>query len=156
MAAVRLAKEFGIPVVVTARGTDLNLIPEYRIPRRMICQAAAHADGLITVCQALKDRLVELGTAPEKVIVLRNGVDLQLFRPMDRQGARARLGLTRRTLGSVGWLVERKGHHHAIRALRALPNTDLLIVGDGPERNSLGTTRGQRGRERARTFPWPN
>jgi teichuronic acid biosynthesis glycosyltransferase TuaC len=137
VAAVRLAKEFGIPVVVTARGTDLNLIPEYRIPRRMICQAAAHADGLITVCQALKDRLVELGTAPGKVVVLRNGVDLQLFRPMDRQGARARLGLTRRTLGSVGWLVERKGHHHAIRALRALPNTDLLIVGDGPERASL-------------------
>jgi teichuronic acid biosynthesis glycosyltransferase TuaC len=137
VAAVRLAKEFGIPVVVTARGTDLNLIPEYRIPRRMICQAAAHADGLITVCQALKERLVELGTAPEKVIVLRNGVDLQLFRPMDRQRARARLGLTRRTLGSVGWLVERKGHHHVIRALRALPNTDLIIVGDGPERTGL-------------------
>ena len=55
----------------------------------MICDAAAHADGLITVCQALKDRLVELGTAPERVTVLRNGVDLDLFRPMDREKARA-------------------------------------------------------------------
>ena len=137
VAAARLAREFGIPVVVTARGTDLNLIPEYAIPRRMICHAAAHADGLITVCQALKDRLVELGTAPDNVQVLRNGVDLQLFKPIDRQAARARLGLTRRTLASVGWLVERKGHHHAIRALRALPNTDLLIVGEGPERTRL-------------------
>jgi len=137
VAAVRLAKEFGIPVVVTARGTDLNLIPQYATPRRMICNAAAHADGLITVCQALKDCLIELGTAPDRIVVLRNGVDLQLFRPLDRQAARARLGLTRRTLGSVGWLVERKGHHHAIRALRALPNTDLLIVGEGPERTAL-------------------
>jgi glycosyltransferase involved in cell wall biosynthesis len=137
VAAVRLAKEFGVPVVVTARGTDLNLIPEYTIPRRMICHAAAHADGLITVCQALKDRLVELGTPPDKIVVLRNGVDLQLFKPLDRQAARARLDLTRRTLGSVGWLVERKGHHHAIQALRALPDTDLLIVGEGPERTAL-------------------
>jgi teichuronic acid biosynthesis glycosyltransferase TuaC len=137
VAAVRLARTFGIPVVVTARGTDLNLIPEYRSPRRMIRRAAAQADGLITVCQALKDRLVELGMAADDVVVLRNGVDLQLFRMIDRQAARARLGLTRRTLASVGWLVERKGHHHAIGALRALPDTDLLIVGDGPERARL-------------------
>ena len=137
VAAARLAREFGIPVVVTARGTDLNLIPKYTAPRRMICRAAAHADGLVTVCQALKDRLVKLGTAPDRIVVLRNGVDLQVFNPMNREKARARLGLTRRTLGSVGWLVERKGHHHAIRALRALPDTDLLIVGEGPERTSL-------------------
>src|SRR5205807_2176217 len=46
-------------------------------------------------------------------------------------------GLTRRTLGSVGYLIERKGHHHVIRALRHLPETDLLIVGSGPDRGSL-------------------
>jgi glycosyltransferase involved in cell wall biosynthesis len=103
----------------------------------MICEAAERADGLITVCQALKDRLVDLGTPPERVTVLRNGVDLDLFKLMDRDIARADLGLTRRTLGSVGWLIERKGHHHAIRALPALPDTDLLIVGEGPERSSL-------------------
>lgn len=137
VAAVALAKHFGIPVSVTARGTDLNLIPKYPAPRRMICEAAERADGLITVCQALKDRLVDLGTPPERVTVLRNGVDLDLFKPMDRDIARADLSLTRRTLGSVGWLVERKGHHHAIRALPALPDTDLLIVGEGPERSAL-------------------
>lgn len=137
VAAVWLAQHFGIPVTVTARGTDLNLIPEYPTPHRMICEAAARADGLITVCQALKNRLVELGPAPERVTVLRNGVDLQLFKPIDRDKARATLGLTRRTLGSVGWLIERKGHHHAICALPALPDTDLLIVGEGPERTAL-------------------
>ena len=137
VAAVRLARHFGIPVSVTARGTDLNLIAEYSAPRRMINSAAAQADALITVCQALKDRLVELGTAPERVTVLRNGVDLEVFRPMAREKARAHFGFSRRTLGSVGWLIERKGHHHVIRALSALPDTDLIIVGEGPERTAL-------------------
>ena len=137
VAAVRLGRHFGIPVCVTARGTDLNLIPEYAIPRRMISDAALHADGLITVCQALKDRLTELGPAPEKIVVLRNGVDLKLFQPVDRQQARASLGCNRRTLGSVGLLIARKGHHHVISALPSLPDTDLLIVGDGPEKAAL-------------------
>jgi teichuronic acid biosynthesis glycosyltransferase TuaC len=81
VAAVWLAREFGLPVVVTARGTDLNLIPQYALPRRLIRQAADRADGLITVCEALKTRLVELGVPPERITVLRNGVDLDLFRP---------------------------------------------------------------------------
>ncbi len=137
VAAVRLGREFGIPVVVTARGSDINLIPEYPIPRRMILEAAAGADGLITVCQALKDRMVQLGVAESRVTVLRNGVDLALFHPDGRDEARRKLGLGRRTIGSIGWLIERKGHHHVIAALPGLPDTDLLIVGEGPERTAL-------------------
>src|SRR5579864_7754068 len=38
VAAVWLARAFNLPVTVTARGTDLNLIPEYAKPRRMICE----------------------------------------------------------------------------------------------------------------------
>jgi glycosyltransferase involved in cell wall biosynthesis len=137
VSAVRLAREFNLPVTVTARGTDLNLIPEFPTPRKMILDAAAKADGMITVCRALKDTLVEMGVEPDRVTVLRNGVDLELFRPIDREAARKALGLTRRTLVSVGLLVDRKGHHHIIRALRELPETDLLIAGDGPDRRAL-------------------
>ncbi|HVP85190.1 MAG TPA: glycosyltransferase family 4 protein [Rhizomicrobium sp.] len=137
VAAVWLGKEFGLPVVVTSRGTDISLIPQYPGPRRLICDAAARADGLITVCQALKDGLVELGVQPDRVTVLRNGVDLELFHPMDREAARKELGLTRRTLASVGHLVERKGHHHVIAALAQLPETDLLIAGGGEELGNL-------------------
>lgn len=137
VAAVRLAREFNLPVTVTARGTDLSLIPQFPGPRKMILEAAANASAMITVCQALKDTLVEMGVAPDRVTVLRNGVDLELFRPVDRQAARKALGLTRRTLASVGLLIDRKGHHHIIRALKQLPETDLLIAGDGPDRRAL-------------------
>ncbi len=137
IAAVRLGREFGIPVVVTARGTDINLIPAFPTPRKMILDAAAHADGLITVCQALKDRMAELGVPERRVTVLRNGVDLKLFHPEGREAARRELGFKRRTIGSVGWLIERKGHHHVIGALPTLPDIDLVIVGEGPERAAL-------------------
>jgi glycosyltransferase involved in cell wall biosynthesis len=104
----------------------------------MILWAARHAAGLITVARALKDRLVDLGVPPGRIEVLRNGVDLQLFRPIDRDGCRRRLGFRRTTLLSVGNLVPLKGHDLVIRALRLLPDMDLVIVGNGPERAALG------------------
>ena len=137
VAASWLARDFGLPYVVTARGTDLTLIPQYRWPRRLIRDTAAGASGLITVCAALAEPLIELGVAPGRVTVLRNGVDLERFRPHARDEARARLGLTRRTLGSVGHLIERKGHHHIIAAMPHLPDTDLVIAGAGPELGRL-------------------
>lgn len=137
VAAVWAARRFGIPVVVTGRGTDLNLIPQFPIPRRLIRAAAQNADGLVTVCAALKDSLVDLGIAPGRVHVLRNGVDLELFRPVDRMAARTKLAIKRPTLLSVGHLVARKGHHHVVGALKHLPEFDLMIAGDGEEMNSL-------------------
>ena len=137
IAAILLGRHFGRPVTITARGTDLNLIPDYALPRRLIRYAADRAAGLITVCAALKDSLVALGVAPERVRVLRNGVDLALFRPQERLAARARLGLTGPTLLSVGALIARKGHDLVIRALPSLPEFDLLIAGEGEERGAL-------------------
>jgi glycosyltransferase involved in cell wall biosynthesis len=137
VAAVLLGRYFDKPVVVTARGTDVNLIPRYRLPRAMIRWAALNAAGLITVAQSLKDDLVALGVPAGRIEVLRNGVDLQLFRPVEREAARQRLGFRRKTLLSVGYLIPRKGHDIAIRALRLLPDVDLVIVGDGPEGPAL-------------------
>jgi glycosyltransferase involved in cell wall biosynthesis len=137
VAASWLGRWLGKPVVITARGTDVNLIPRYRLPRMMIRAAAKRASGVVAVSQALKDAIVELGVPAETITVLRNGVDLQLFHPRDREIARAALGLHGTTLVSVGHLIERKGHEFAIGALARLPQCTLLIVGDGPDRNRL-------------------
>ncbi|TNE38077.1 MAG: glycosyltransferase family 4 protein [Alphaproteobacteria bacterium] len=137
VAAAMLARHFDLPLTITARGTDINLIPEYPGPRRQILKAADTAGHLITVCDALRDRLIELGVAPQKITALRNGVDLDHFHPGGREETRAKLGLTRTTLLSVGHLIERKGHHLVIECLKALPDCDLLIAGDGEERRAL-------------------
>lgn len=139
VAAVMLGRELRKPVVITARGTDLNLIPEYYWPRRMIQWAAANSAAMITVCQALKDVLIGMGVADARVTVLRNGVDLDKYHPpVERNALRAKLGLHGTTLLSVGYLIERKGHDLVIGALKNLPDAKLLIAGDGPERERLG------------------
>ena len=132
-----LGRALGRPVVVTARGSDLNLIADHAVPRRWIRWAAARAAGLVTVSSGLRDRLVALGTAPERIRVLRNGVDLALFRPGDREAARRRLGFTRPTLLAVGNLVALKRHPLMVEALALLPDADLVIVGEGPERAAI-------------------
>ncbi len=137
VAAVMLGKYFNKPVVITARGTDINLIPQFRLPRKMILWAARNASGIVTVCNALKDEMVDLGVAADKITPLRNGVDLQRFQPMDRAAARATLGLKRFTLLSVGLLDPRKAHDLIIKALPSLPDVDLLIAGSGPEKKNL-------------------
>ena len=138
VAAAWLGRRLGIPVAITARGTDLNyLAPRYPFVRQMIRRAAEGADGLIAVCEALKDVLTDLGIPGSRVQVLRNGVDLQLFRPLDRTEVRQDLGLSGPTLLSVGHLIPRKGHDIVIGALEHLPGVDLLIAGEGPERRRL-------------------
>ncbi len=138
VAAAWLGKRLGLPVVITARGTDVNLIPRYAMPRRLIQDAIRKASALVAVSAALKQVLVELGAPDDKVTVLRNGVETSLFRPpADRAAARAKLGLTRPALISVGGLIERKGHHRTIEAMRQLAEFELLIAGEGPERERL-------------------
>jgi glycosyltransferase involved in cell wall biosynthesis len=141
IAASLIAKQLNKPFVVTARGTDLNLIPEFPYPRRLILQTAQAASASIGVCKALMDTLAALGADHDKLKVFRNGVDLDKFRPEDRVEARQRLKLTARTiLLSVGHLVERKGHHIAIEAMASLPEHVMLVIaGSGPERQALET-----------------
>lgn len=138
VAAALLAKTLKKPVTVTARGTDLNHYPErYPLVGRMMAGTARHVDASITVCAALKEALVAIGGDPTRIHVMRNGVDLALFRPVDREAARRHWRLDRPTLLSVGHLIERKGHDIVIRALVHQPGIDLLIAGDGPERGRL-------------------
>ena len=137
-AAVLLARHFDRPVVITARGSDVQAFPEDPVIRRWIVWAASKASGIITVCDALRDALVELGVDANRIRTLRNGVDLEMFRPgPDRERSRAELGFTRSTLLCVGNLVPLKGHDLVIRALERLPDVDLVIAGDGEQREPL-------------------
>jgi glycosyltransferase involved in cell wall biosynthesis len=138
VAAVRIARTLGMPVVLTARGSDTSQLPALPFAGRMIRDALAAADGIIAVSEGLKQGLVALGAPADKVTVLRNGVDTALFRPpAERAALRRALGFEAPTILSVGLLIERKRHHLTIEALRSLPGHRLVILGEGPERAAL-------------------
>jgi len=138
VAAALLGKWLQRPVTITARGTDINLIPKYRLPRAQIRWAADRASANIAVCEALKVEMCNMDVDPPRITVLRNGVDLQRFQPVDRAVARNTLGLqTDKWLLSVGRLDHAKGHDVTIRALGTLTDWSLMIIGSGPLSSEL-------------------
>ncbi|MGZ3236229.1 MAG: glycosyltransferase family 4 protein [Burkholderiaceae bacterium] len=155
VAAILLGRYFNKPVVITSRGTDINLIPQYTVPRKLILWAARQAKGMITVCNALKTEMVQLGVDADRITPLRNGVDLQRFQPVNREALRETLGMTQFTLLSVGLLEARKGHDVIIQALPRLPDVKLLIAGSGPDRRKLEELAQQLGVANRVTFLGP-
>ena len=131
VAAALLAQWFNKPLVITARGSDITLLPQFALPRRMIKWAARRADAVITVCNALRDEVVALGVDAERVTSLRNGVDLDLFQPTPR------LPSQEFSLLTVGHLVAVKAQELIIGALPLLPGVRLVVAGDGPNRAML-------------------
>lgn len=139
IAAVLLGKWLKVPVVVTGRGSDIALHLKYAVPRWLTKRLLPSAGGLVTVCEALKQELLDLGIHKPKTVVLRNGVDLELFRPVDRDKVRGELKLRGSVIVSVGRLAELKGHDLTIRAIKEIPDTSLVLVGSGPEEQKLKT-----------------
>jgi teichuronic acid biosynthesis glycosyltransferase TuaC len=137
VAATLLGAALEKPVVITARGSDVNLIARHRRPGRQIRRAANRAAAVVAVSRALKDKLIALGAEAEKITVLRNGVDLDRFEPRDRGEIRARLALTGPVWLAVGNLVESKGVHLTLAALANVADAMLLVVGQGPEEARL-------------------
>jgi teichuronic acid biosynthesis glycosyltransferase TuaC len=140
VAAALMARRLHLPLVVTARGSDVTQLAEYRLPRRWLRFALRRADAAVAVAEALRVPLAALAPADLPMTTLRNGVDLGKFHPIGRAEARARLSWRgdRRLVLSVGHLIERKGHHHLIAALPLLPHdVDVKIVGEGPWRARL-------------------
>lgn len=139
VAAVWLAKQLGLPVAMTARGTDVNVLPHHRIPGRMIRWALREADACIGVADALTQKMVELGAPAATTQTVRNGVDLLRFQIRDRIAARKHwaLPMDKPVLAAVGNLLEAKGQHLIVQALTQRPDWHLLLAGDGPNRNAL-------------------
>jgi len=143
VAAALLGRWFGKPFTVTARGSDLNLIPQFSLPRHMMQWAARRAAASIGVSSALVQVLRGWGLEERRLHVMRNGVDLQRFRPVPQDEARARLGLNASgpVLLCVGNLQEHKGQRLLVEAMGVLaprlPGVQLLLVGEGGDRALL-------------------
>jgi len=103
--------------------------------------------AIVAVSEDVKRVLIDLeGVPPEKVVVIRNGIDVEAFAPRDparRSAARLSLGVPENgfVVGAVGRLAAVKGYDVLLRAFaevrRDVPTAFLAFVGDGPERSAL-------------------
>lgn len=145
VAAVMLGERLGLPVVVSARGSDINVKAANPVMRRWMRWAAPKTAAMIAVSEALAARIREVGLRPPVLEVIPNGVDLEKFKPCDRDESRRRFGVSGKVFASVGHLLDDKGHQFAVEALASLPDAELLIAGEGPRRAHLERLAGKLG-----------
>ncbi|MBX2862380.1 MAG: glycosyltransferase, partial [Leptolyngbyaceae cyanobacterium MAG.088] len=136
-----------IPLIVTCHGYDAtwqirhwtNIRSRNHVFRALLLSkrnlALAKANRIIAVSQFIRDQLLLLGTAEQKVVVHYIGIDRQQFSPQTIQRQPIVL--------FVGRLVEKKGVKYLIEAMahiqRQRPDVELVIIGDGLLKAELQT-----------------
>ncbi|MGY4642337.1 glycosyltransferase [Cellulomonas sp. URHB0016] len=143
LAALAAAETTGVPVAQTfhALGTvkrrhqgDKDTSPLGRVAAE--ASVARRADVVVATCTDEVAELARMGVPPAHVRVVPCGVDVDHFRPdgprdEERAPRRARFRLL-----CIGRLVERKDVEATVRALAALPDTELVVAG-GPAEEDL-------------------
>jgi glycosyltransferase involved in cell wall biosynthesis len=119
--------------------TDLKLRLYNQVDRLTL----RYADRVVSVCQAFAPRLVAYGVDPRRIRILHNAaVPVRPVTELERTQLCERLGLRgeESVVLTIGRLSREKGHADLLRAmarLSSLPRWKLVIVGLGPERDSL-------------------
>ncbi len=136
IAGLFLSIATGVPFTMTLRGNE----PKHsrgRLTRFWMACALRRASRVFTVSERLREFAIGLGAEPGRVKTTPNGIEKEIFRPRDRAACRLKHGLAgdRPVILSAGALVERKGHHRVIEALKAILDSGLcaeLVVAGGP------------------------
>ncbi|MFY4813672.1 glycosyltransferase [Haloarcula sp. AONF1] len=101
------------------------------------------SDVIVSNSTAGRDYAIERGAAEENVAVVYNGRNIERYRTTDSAELRSELDTPTDTtvVGTVGRLVERKGHFDLLDAwptiVSEIPDAHLVFVGDGPDREQL-------------------
>lgn len=139
-AAVALARMIGVPAVIKAHGSDLNVLSSMRGVGANLALALPRASRVVVVSEALGEKAVALGASRESIAVVSNGVDASLFGVRDRDEARRSVGWSRpgRLVLYCGRLVRDKGIFELVTAFAQIadrePDLSLALLGEGPAR----------------------
>jgi glycosyltransferase involved in cell wall biosynthesis len=153
---IALCKLLGISSIVEVNGLvmdELKVSPDsksfaYRVFSHLALRSERfnyrYCDRIVSVTDKLKDELVRLYSVPaEKVLVINNGANTDIFKPIDPKQARAKIGLddSKKYVCFVGHLAAWQGVefliHSAPFILEKCPEVRFLIVGDGVMRDKL-------------------
>lgn len=101
-------------------------------------------DHVVTTGEKLRQTLIDVNHFPaDHITSVRTGINLDYFSPADKSVVRNKLGVDKEAfiIGIVATLRSWKGHRYLIRAFSRFSdkNSRLLIVGDGPQWDTLHT-----------------
>lgn len=141
----RFIVQFFLPCqVIASLATTYNF--SHYLPARLIERFSKYlCDGYIANAEVVKKTYVEkFGVPKRKITVLTTGMDTEMFRTLTPDDAlRKELGIkeTERVFICVANLHINKGHTYLLQAFEEIyknqKNIQLLLVGDGAERESL-------------------
>jgi len=146
--AVVAARLAGVPVAIhSEHGYELDMRLGLSFHRRVLRHLAYRmGDAVATVTRELRDyHSAQAWWKQSRIRVLYNGVDAREFRPQPqvRDAVRHQIGLPAEALvlGSVGRMVPLKDFLTLLKTARVLatevPNLHVVLVGSGPESDSL-------------------
>jgi colanic acid/amylovoran biosynthesis glycosyltransferase len=146
--ALPLARALGVPLVVTYLGGDATKETHYRrrlVPRvyqRRLAALQGEAALFVCVSEFIRERLLQRGFPPKKLIVIHQGIDIPARRADEPRSDDPYVLF-------VGRFVEKKGIADLLAAMRIAAATGaaarLVLIGDGPLAGEL--------REQARGLP---
>jgi glycosyltransferase involved in cell wall biosynthesis len=134
----------GLPVPTIYRQISEQLFWANTAAKRARVKVALRGiDSAVALWAGAEQDLVEhFGMRPSQVSIIPNGVPARRVQPVttrSKADARCRLDLDaeRKVVLSLGALVPEKGVDLLVRAVAQMPDTELLVVGAGPELESL-------------------
>lgn len=139
-AAMLLNRELGIPYVVSVHGLDVFSTVQVggkagEWCRRISKRVYTSSRRVICISERVREQVIEGVGRNCRTSVVHNGVDPELFHPVQSASP------DRPTILSIGTLIPVKGHDLLIRAAAAsvpeFPSICLQIIGDGPEKSNL-------------------
>lgn len=137
-----IARLSGIPIWITSR-RDLGF-KRKKIYEKVFRFTSKDCKKCIANCHAVKDQMIQQENLPsEKIEVIYNGIDYSGYQEaLKDKSLRVELGIVDGTpLGGMiaNFNFEIKGHSYFLQAtksvLEKVPETEFLLVGEGPLRN---------------------
>ncbi len=151
--ARKAAKKLGIPMVYEIRafwedaavdhGTASDKSLRYRITKWLETRLVKNTDSVVTICNGLKNDLIERGVGSSKIFVIPNGIDTSRFvpRPKDHTLVGEYKLENNVVLGFIGSFYKYEGLEDLIKAFvqihKQRPEAKLLLIGGGTEESKL-------------------